>query len=83
MHSGNFADLSADPVAAAQACYDTWGQPVSAAARAQMVDYVQARPRGRHGSHEYSFDELGLSAAAERARFGPYTRHFDVPDEVQ
>ena len=34
-------------------------------------------------AHEYSFDELGLDAAAERARFAPYTRHFCVPDEVR
>jgi Sulfotransferase family len=83
VHSGAFADLNADPVAAAEACYDTWGQPFSAAAKAKMVDYVQARPRGLHGAHEYSFDELGLDAATERARFAPYARHFDVPNEVQ
>jgi hypothetical protein len=47
-----------------------------------MQHYVDARPRGRHGSHEYSFGELGLDAAAERSRFSPYTSHFSVPDEV-
>jgi hypothetical protein len=83
VHSGAFADLNADPVGAAEACYQTWNQPLSAAARAKMADYVKARPRGLHGAHEYSFDELGLDAAAERARFAPYTSRFDVPNEVQ
>ena len=83
VHMGGFAELTADPVAAAQACYDSWGQQLSDTARLQMVDYVQTRPRGRHGAHEYSFDELGLDTAAERARFAPYTRRFDVPNEVQ
>jgi hypothetical protein len=47
-----------------------------------MKEYVDARPRGRHGSHEYSFDELGLDAAAERDRFSPYCNRFSVPNEV-
>ncbi len=83
LHSGSFAELSADPIGAAQACYDTWRQPMSGPAREKMQEYVSARPRGRHGSHEYAFAELGLDVAAERIRFAPYTSRFDVPDEVQ
>ncbi len=83
VHYGSYVQLAADPLPAAQACYDTWGLPMSAAARAGMQEYVTQRPRGRHGSHEYSFTELGLDIADERSRFAPYTSHFDVPDEVQ
>jgi hypothetical protein len=83
LHSGSFTQLTADPIAAAAACYRTWGQPLSGLAKEKMAEYVSARPRGRHGSHEYSFAELGLDAATERARFAPYTDHFDVPNEVQ
>jgi hypothetical protein len=83
LNSGSFAELTDDPIEAAAACYRTWGQPLSAGAREKMAEYVSARPRGRHGSHEYSFAELGLDAAAERARFAAYTDHFDIPNEVQ
>ncbi|HEX4428626.1 MAG TPA: sulfotransferase [Frankiaceae bacterium] len=82
LHSGSFAELAADPIGAAKACYASWRLPFSAAAQERMQEYVDARPRGRHGSHEYSFGELGLDAAAERSRFAPYTQHFSVPDEV-
>jgi hypothetical protein len=82
LHSGSYADLVSDPIAAATACYDTWGQPLSPAARHEMLAYVSARPRGRHGSHEYAFDELGLDTETERARFAPYSRTFNVPNEV-
>ncbi len=86
LHSGSYTGLVQDPVGAAKACYASWGQPVSDAAQERMQAYVESRPRGRHGSHEYAFAELGLDAAAERSRFDPYTSHFcvsyDVPDEV-
>lgn len=82
VHSGSFAELSKSPIEGAAACYDTWGVAFSGEAQEKMAEYVSARPRGRHGSHEYSFTELGLDPAGERARFAPYTDHFDVPNEV-
>lgn len=82
LHSGSYADLVSDPIAAATACYATWDQPLSERARQEMLAYVAARPRGRLGSHEYAFDELGLDAAAERARFSLYAQAFNVPNEV-
>ncbi len=82
VHSGYYNELVADPVGAAKACYASWNQPFTALAQERMSAYVEARPRGRHGSHEYSFAELGLDAAAERSRFAPYCNRFSVPDEV-
>jgi hypothetical protein len=82
VHSGFYNELVADPVSSAKACYESWQLPFSEQAQQKMQQYVAARPRGRHGSHEYSFAELGLDAAAERTRFAPYTHHFSVPDEV-
>jgi hypothetical protein len=79
LHYGSYAHLVADPVAAAEACYASWGMPVSDAARAAMVNYVKARPRGRHGTHEYAPGDFGLDLAVERSRFAPYIRAFDVP----
>jgi hypothetical protein len=82
VHSGFYNDLVADPIGAAEDCYASWQLPFTEQAQQKMQEYVAARPRGRHGSHEYSFAELGLDAAAERSRFAPYTSHFSVPDEV-
>ena len=73
---------SADPSRRRRRATTSWQLPFTAAAQQKMQEYVAARPRGRHGSHEYSFAELGLDAAAERTRFAPYTNHFSVPDEV-
>ena len=75
-------DLVADPVGAAAGVLRELEPAVLGCSAGQDEQYVDARPRGRHGSHEYSFDELGLDAAAERNRFAPYTNHFSVPDEV-
>ncbi len=79
LHSGAYADLVADPVGAAEACYASWGLELSDAGRAGMVDYVDARPRGRHGTHEYALADFGLDAAAERARFAPYVAAYGIP----
>ncbi len=82
LHSGSYASLVASPVEAAADCYRTWGRAMPPAAWEKMGAYVADRPRGRHGSHEYSFASLGLDLAVERERFAPYTDHFQVPTAV-
>ncbi len=75
-------DFTADPIGVVRRVYDDIGLDLDPGAERAMVDYLAARPKGVHGTHEYSFADLGLDAAAERERFARYQAHFGVLPEV-
>ena len=47
-----------------------------------MRVHLDAHPQGARGGHAWSFADLGLDPATERARFARYQARFDVPDEL-
>ena len=51
-------------------------------AEARMRQYLEARPRDRHGRHDYDFADTGLDLAETRARFAAYQARYDIPNEV-
>ena len=77
-----YCDLVADPAATVTAIGDWLGAPLDAEAQAGIRRWVDARPKGRHGAHEYTFADTGLDLATERARHAEYQRRYDVPSEV-
>ena len=48
-----------------------------------MRAYLADKPQGKHGAHSYSFRDLDLDLATERARFRAYQERFDIPSEVE
>jgi hypothetical protein len=82
VHHVRYADFMASPVDAVRGVYVEFGWELAPAAEARMRDYLTRRPQGLHGPHVYSFDDLGLDRAEQRARFARYQDAFGVPDEV-
>jgi hypothetical protein len=82
MHHSRYADFLEDPLAVVAGLYERFGRPFPRETEARVRAALAARPRGEHGEHEYSLDELGLDRAALRARFRAYQRRFAVPDEA-
>jgi hypothetical protein len=76
-----FHELMSDPFEVLRALHAHFDIELSADAERRMRDYLAAKPRGKHGKHEYAFDDLGLDLAEERARFAGYQKRFDVPSE--
>jgi hypothetical protein len=77
-----YSDLVADPVGTVRRIGEWSGAPLGADAEAAIQRWIAARPKGRHGAHEYSFADTGLDLATERARHAEYQRRYDVPSEV-
>ena len=77
-----YCDLVADPVGTVCAIGAWLGAPLGADAEAATSRWVDARPKDRHGAHEYSFADTGLDLAIERARHAEYQRRYGVPSEV-
>lgn len=71
-----YADFLSDPVGTVQAVYRALGLPWSPEVAGRMAESLAERPRGRHGEHSYSFDDLGLDRAATAARFARYRTTF-------
>ncbi len=77
-----YQDLMADPLGAVATIYSHWGLRFSDEARQRMQAYFEHNPQGRHGQHQYSFEDTGLDLEEERAKFARYQARFDVPSEV-
>jgi hypothetical protein len=67
-----FGDLMTDPIAAMSRLYDQFGMELSEATVVQMRGWLAANPQGKHGSHRYTPEDFGLSAAMIRERFHDY-----------
>jgi len=80
-HHVRYADFMASPLDSVRALYDHFGWKLDGPAEQRMADHLARRPQGMHGAHHYSFDDLGLDRATERARFARYQQAFAVPDE--
>jgi hypothetical protein len=76
-----YADLMRAPVETLARIYAHFGLALSRDVGERVRAYLAAKPRGKHGAHRYSFDQLGHDASAERARFRGYQERYGVPSE--
>jgi hypothetical protein len=76
-----YAELLADPGDTIEKIYAALGWRFAPELRQAVVDYLARKPRGAHGVHHYSLEEMGLDAAVERQRFGFYCDQFGVAEE--
>ncbi len=77
-----FADLMKHPGATLAKIYARFGIDYTAEAEKAMLDYLAAKPRARHGEHQYEFKDTGLDIDQERERFRPYYERYQVSNEA-
>jgi len=63
------ADFRRDPLATVQAIYARFGLRLDADAHSRMRDWIAANPEGKHGRHEYTLQQFGLTEGMVRERF--------------
>jgi hypothetical protein len=76
-----FDQLVADQAGVVAGVYEQLEIPMPPAAKQRVAQLLAAKPRGRHGGHEHTFDDLGLDLAEQRARFATYQEHFGIRSE--
>jgi hypothetical protein len=76
-----FADLVADPVATVDTVLQRSGSQLGSRSESRIRAYLAAKPRDRHGRHDYDFADTGLDPDETRARFAAYQARYDVPSE--
>ncbi len=77
-----FRDLMSDPVAAIEGAYEGIGREMSDEHRDAVVEYLAAKPRGKHGEHRYTPEEWGFDTDALHAELAEYMARFDVAVEA-
>jgi hypothetical protein len=74
-------EITGDPLASVERCYQRFGFPFTAAAEGRMRLYLAAHPKHEFGEHHYTLADFGLDAGEIRASFAPYRERFGVRDE--
>ncbi len=76
-----FQDMLCDPIGCVENVYRRLDWPMTDEIAKRISDYAKAKPKGAHGVHQYSLDEIGLDATAEAERFRNYMERFEVEGE--
>jgi len=77
-----FHEFMADDIGMVESIYARAGLPMTAAARQQLRDFMDAHPRGRHGRIVYDLrGDFGVEPEALRRRFDFYFEQFPVRAE--
>jgi hypothetical protein len=77
----HFKQFMKDDVATAERVLEFASHPVTDAARAAIRAFMDANPRGKHGTIEYRLEDVGLDEAERRAALRFYSDHFGVEEE--
>ncbi len=77
----HFAQLMADTTGTIEAAYRQLDMPFTAEAKAAIEQYMQARPRSKHGKHVYAYADA-IDIEREKARFAAYMDHYRVKKEA-
>ncbi len=75
-------DLIEDPVSAIRTVYVHFGLTFSADMPQKIVHYLENKPRGKFGSHDYDMERFGMSADTLREDFRRYTDYYKVALEA-
>ena len=74
----DYRGFVAAPMATAERIYAHFSLPLTGAATDALCGHVAANPQAKHGKHDYSLDEYGLTPAIVRDRLAFYLTRFDL-----
>jgi hypothetical protein len=71
-----------DPIGVMRRLYARFDEPFTAEAEEGMRQQLAYNPQGKHGKHEYSLEEFGLTAEGVRKHFRDYCERYKVPQKA-
>jgi hypothetical protein len=74
-----YADTVRDPLNVVRGIYQRFDIDFTPQIEATMQGYLDANPKGKHGSHSYDLAEFGLSKEGVRERFSDYISDYAIP----
>jgi hypothetical protein len=74
-----YQDPMDDPMTCIENIYDHFAMVLPVLGRQKMLEYLDGKPKGKFGSHQYQVDD---ARAKERQLFRRYQEYYDVPNEI-
>jgi sulfotransferase family protein len=74
-----YTQLMKDPIGEMKKIYQHFDQPWTEAIESSMLSCLAINSKAKHGEHEYSLEEYGLTADRVRERFAHYYDRFEIP----
>jgi len=74
-----YASQLKDPIGTLRGVYEHFGMPFSAEVETAMRRMLADNPKGKHGKHDYSLADFGLTKEQIRQRYGDYCERFNIP----
>ena len=74
-----FNDFARDQMAVVESVYARFGWQLRAEDRAQMEAFLRDEPRGKHGAHEYSLAQIGVTPAEIEREYASYLDFLETP----
>jgi hypothetical protein len=78
IHDIRYSEQLRDPIGQMRTLYAHFDEPLTPAAHDAMTRLLSRNPQGKHGKHEYSLEEFGLTATGVRQHFKGYCEQFGV-----
>jgi Sulfotransferase family len=73
-----YEQIRSDSMSAIRAIYRHDGRVLAAEAERAMLQWENDNEQGKHGAHNYTLEEFGLSEEMIDEAFAPYIRRFDL-----
>lgn len=77
-----FNDLISDPIKVVEQLYDHFNFEFGDGVRVAMQEYLNRRPRDKHGEHHYTLEKFGLNQQQCAALFTDYCKRFNLLPSV-
>uniref|UniRef100_UPI0028BE3288 sulfotransferase family protein n=1 Tax=Sphingobium sp. TaxID=1912891 RepID=UPI0028BE3288 len=74
----HYRDLISDKLGTLRRIYAHFGLVLSPETEAAMQGFLSANPKDKHGKHDYSSEEFGISDGEVRERFAAYIAEYDL-----
>ena len=71
-------DFVNEPWPIVESIYGACGKQLSGEGRAAMQRWLDKNPKGKHGKHEYSLDDYGISKGDVESLFGDYVARYSL-----
>jgi hypothetical protein len=74
----SFDEIISNPISAIEAMYEHFAFEFTEEAQSAMVNYLKNRPRNKHGTHNYTLQQFGLSQEQHGPLFKVYCQRFGL-----
>ena len=78
-----YSEMMKDPIAAVKNIYSHFDMQLTPEAENAMQTHIKGNPKNKHGKHEYSLDDYGITDADLKETFAEFLEYFkDSPEKL-